>query len=398
LDIKLNPKKMSALAKNYNRRKISFKRGKGSFLYANNGKKYLDFVQGIAVNSLGHANPHLINAVNKQAKKLWHVSNAFIIPEGEKLAKRLTKKTFADFVIFQNSGTEATEAAIKIARRYFYSIGKPKKNRILCVKNSFHGRTLAAIFASGSKKMTEGFGPRVDGFDHFKFGNYKSLKRAITSKTAAIMVEPIMGEGGIKVIPKWFLRKLRKICNQKKILLILDEVQCGIGRSGKFFAFEHAKVSPDIVPLAKGIGGGFPIGAVLMTKKAASGMIPGTHGSTFGGNPLAMSVGSAVLDQIFKKGFLKNVQKISKYFHSELKKIQNEYSNIIKEVRGVGLLIGLQLYKDQSKFIQKLMDNNLLTIRAGENVIRILPPLTVKKKEIDLAIKIIRKVCKGYKT
>jgi len=398
LDIKLNPKKMSALAKNYNRRKISFKRGKGSFLYANNGKKYLDFVQGIAVNSLGHANPHLINAVNKQAKKLWHVSNAFIIPEGEKLAKRLTKKTFADFVIFQNSGTEATEAAIKIARRYFYSIGKPKKNRILCVKNSFHGRTLAAIFASGSKKMTEGFGPRVNGFDHFEFGNHKSLKRAITNRTAAIMIEPIMGEGGIKVVPKWCLRELRKICNQKKILLILDEVQCGIGRSGKFFAFEHAKVSPDIVPLAKGIGGGFPIGAVLMTKKAASGMIPGTHGSTFGGNPLAMSVGNAVLDQIYKKGFLKNVQKISRYFHSELKKIQNEYSNIIKEVRGVGLLIGLQLYKDQSKFIQKLMDNNLLTIRAGENVIRILPPLTVKKKEIDLAIKIIRKVCKGYKT
>ena len=389
---------MSALAKNYKRRKISFKKGKGSFLYANNGKKYLDFVQGIAVNSLGHANPHLINAVNKQAKKLWHVSNAFIIPEGEKLAKRLTKKTFADFVIFQNSGTEATEAAIKVARRYFYSIGKPKKNRILCVKNSFHGRTLAAIFASGSKKMTEGFGPKVGGFDHFEFGNHRSLKRAITNRTAAIMIEPIMGEGGIKVVPKWCLRELRKICNQKKILLILDEVQCGIGRSGKFFAFEHAKVSPDIVPLAKGIGGGFPIGAVLMTKKAASGMIPGTHGSTFGGNPLAMSVGNAVLDQIYKKGFLKNVQKISKYFHSELKKIQNEYSNIIKEVRGVGLLIGLQLHKDQSKFIQKLMDNNLLTIRAGENVIRILPPLTVKKKEIDLAIKIIKKVCKRYKT
>jgi acetylornithine/N-succinyldiaminopimelate aminotransferase len=389
---------MSALAKNYNRKKISFKKGKGSFLYSNNGKKYLDFVQGIAVNSLGHANPHLINAVNKQAKKLWHVSNAFIIPEGEKLAKKLTKKTFADFVIFQNSGTEATEAAIKVARRYFYSIGKPKKNRILCVKNSFHGRTLAAIFASGSKKMIEGFGPKIDGFDHFEFGNHKSLKRAITNKTAAIMVEPIMGEGGIKVIPDWCLRELRKICNQKKILLILDEVQCGIGRSGKFFAFEHAKVKPDIVPIAKGIGGGFPIGAVLMTKKAASGMIPGTHGSTFGGNPLAMSVGNAVLDQIFKKGFLKNVQKISKYFHSELKKIQNEYSNIIKEVRGVGLLIGLQLHKDQSKFIQKLMDNNLLTIRAGENVIRILPPLIVKKKEIDLAIKIIKKVCREYKT
>ncbi len=388
---------MSALAKNYNRRKISFKKGKGSFLYANNGKKYLDFVQGIAVNSLGHANPHLINAVNKQAKKLWHVSNAFMIPEGEKLAKKLTKKTFADFVIFQNSGTEATEAAVKVARRYFYSIGKPQKNRILCIKNSFHGRTIAAIFASGSKKMTEGFGPRVDGFDHFEFGNHKSFKKAITKRTAAIMVEPIMGEGGIKVIPDWCLREIRKICNKRKILLILDEVQCGIGRSGKFFAFEYAKVKPDIVPIAKGIGGGFPIGAVLMTKKAASGMTPGTHGSTFGGNPLAMSVGNAVLDQIFKKGFLKNIQKISKYFQSELKKIQKEYSKIIKEVRGVGLLIGLQLHKDQTKFIEKLMDNNLLTIRAAENVIRILPPLTVKKKEIDLAIKIIRKVCKEYK-
>ena len=388
---------MSALAKNYNRRKISFKKGKGSFIYANNGKKYLDFVQGIAVNSLGHANPYLIKAVNKQSKKLWHVSNAFIIPEGERLAKRLTQKTFADLVMFQNSGAEATEAAIKVARRYFYSIGQPKKNRILCIKNSFHGRTLATIFASGSKKMTEGFGPKVDGFDHFEFGNHKALKKAITNKTAAIMVEPVLGEGGIKVIPDWCLRELRKICNQKKILLILDEVQCGIGRSGKFFAFEHAKVKPDIVPIAKGIGGGFPIGAVLMTKKAASGMTPGTHGSTFGGNPLAMSVGNAVLDQIFKKGFLKNVQKISKYFHSELKKIQKQYSNIIKEVRGVGLLIGLQLHSDQAKFIQKLMDNKLLTIRAGENVIRILPPLTVKKKEINLAIKIIRKVCKEYK-
>ena len=388
---------MSSLAKNYNRRKIAFKKGKGSFLYSTNGKKYLDFIQGIAVNSLGHANPNLINAVNKQAKKLWHVSNAFIIPEGERLAKRLTKKTFADFVIFQNSGTEATEAAVKVARRYFFSIGKTKKNRILCIKNSFHGRTLAAIFASGSKKMTEGFGPKIDGFDHFEFGNHKSLKKAITNKTAAIMVEPIMGEGGIKVIPGWCLRELRKICNKRKILLILDEVQCGIGRSGKFFAFEHAKVKPDIVPIAKGIGGGFPLGAVLMTKKVASGMTPGTHGSTFGGNPLAMSVGNAVLDQIFKKGFLKNVHKISKYFQSELKKIQSEYSKIIKDIRGVGLLIGLQLHRDQTKFIKKLADNNLLTIRAAENVIRILPPLTVKKKEIDLAIKIIRKVCKEYK-
>ena len=388
---------MSALAKNYNRRNIAFRRGKGSFLYATNGKKYLDFMQGIAVNSLGHANPYLIRAINNQVKKVWHVSNAFIIPEGEKLAKRLTQKTFADNVIFQNSGTEATEAAIKVARRYFYSKGKPNKNRILCVKNSFHGRTIAAIFASGSKKMTEGFGPKVGGFDHFRFGNHKSLKKAITNKTAAIMVEPVMGEGGIKVIPDWCLRELRKICNKKKILLILDEVQCGIGRTGKFFAFEYSGVKPDIVPIAKGIGGGFPIGAVLMTKRVASVMVPGTHGSTFGGNPIAMNVGNAVLDQIFKKGFLKNVQKTSKYFHNELNKIKKDYPKLIKEVRGVGLLIGLQLFIDQSKFIQKLQDNKLLTIRAGENVVRILPPLNVKKPEIDLSIKIIRKVCKEFK-
>ena len=385
---------MSSLAKNYNRRKIAFKRGKGSFLYSTDGKKYLDFIQGIAVNSLGHSNPNLIRAMNKQAKKVWHVSNAFIIPEGEKLASKIKKRTFADIVIFQNSGTEATETAIKVARRYFYSIGKPYKNRILCVKNSFHGRTLAAIFASGSKKMTEGFGPKVDGFDHFEFGNHKSLKKKISNKTAAIMVEPIMGEGGIKVIPDWCLRELRKICNKKKILLILDEVQCGVGRSGKFFAFEHAKVKPDIVPIAKGIGGGFPIGAVLMTKKVASCMVPGTHGSTFGGNPLAMSIGNAVLDQIFKKGFLKNVKKISAYFHKELNKIKNDYPKIIQEVRGIGLLIGLKLFNNQIKFIKKLENNKLLTIKAAENVIRILPPLNVKKSEVDLALQIIRKVCK----
>ena len=388
---------MSALAKNYKRRKISFKKGKGSYLYSTNGKKYLDFVQGIAVNSLGHANPDLIKAISKQSKKVWHVSNAFIIPEGEKLAKKLTQKTFADSVIFQNSGTEATEAAIKIARRYFYSIGKPNKNRIICIKNSFHGRTIAAINASGSKKMTEGFGPKVPGFDHFEFGNHKKMKKLINKNTAAIMVETVMGEGGIKVIPSWCIKELRKICNKKGILLILDEVQCGIGRSGKFFAFENAKVKPDIVPIAKGIGGGFPIGAVLMSKKVAKAMTPGTHGSTFGGNPLAMSVGNAVIDKILKKGFLTNVKRLSNYFHYELNKIQKQFPKIIKEVRGVGYLIGLQLFFDQTKFIQELMKNKLLTIRAAENVIRILPPLNVKKIEIDLALKIIKKVCNNYK-
>ena len=388
---------MSSLAKNYKRRNLSFNKGKGSFLYTKRGIKYLDFVQGIAVNSLGHANPNLVKAINKQSKKLWHVSNSFIIPEGETLAKKLTKNTFADAVIFQNSGAEATEAAIKVARRYFYSIGQPKKNRILCIKNSFHGRTIAAINASGSKKMVEGFGPKMRGFDHFKFGNHKELKRKITSKTAAIMIEPIMGEGGIKVIPPWCLRELRKICNKKKILLILDEVQCGIGRSGKFFSYEYANIKPDIVPIAKGIGGGFPIGAVLMTKKVSKAMVPGTHGSTFGGNPLAMSVGNAVMDEIFRKGFLSKVKSNSKYFISELNKIKIKFPNIIKDIRGIGLILGIQLHHDQTKFIQSLMKNKLLTIRAAENVIRILPPLNVNKNEINIALKIINKVCEGYK-
>ena len=384
---------MSYLAKNYNRKKLSFKSGKGSYLFTSDGKKYLDFVQGIAVNSLGHAHPKLVKTIREQSKKLWHVSNAFEIPEGEKLAKKLCIKTFADYVMFQNSGAEATEASIKVARRYFYSIGKPNKNRILCVKNAFHGRTLAAIFASGSKKMTEGFGPKVAGFDHFVFGDHKSLKKKITKNTAAIMVENIMGEGGIKVIPDFCLRELRKLCDKKKILLILDEVQDGIGRSGDFFAFEKSGIKPDIVPIAKGIGGGFPIGAVLMNKKVAAGMSPGTHGSTFGGNPLAMSVGNTVMDIVSTKKFLNNVKKSSKYFFSNLNKLKEKYPNIIKEIRGRGLLIGIQLKTDQTHFIKKLMDNRLLTIRAAENVVRILPPLNVKIKEIDLALKIIDKVC-----
>ena len=384
---------MSYLAKNYNRKKISFKFGKGSYLYSTNGKKYLDFCAGIAVLSLGHAHPKLINSIKKQSKKLWHVSNAFEIPEGEKLAKKLCQKTFADYVIFQNSGTEATEAAIKVARRYFFSIGKPNKNRILCIKNSFHGRTIAAIFASGSKKMTEGFGPKVPGFDHFTFGDHKSLIKKINKNTAAIMIETIGGESGIKVIPDFCLKELRKLCNKKKILLILDEVQCGVSRSGDFLAFERSNVKPDIVPIAKGIGGGFPIGAVLMNKKVASGMTPGTHGSTFGGNPLAMAVGNTVMDIVSKKKFLNNVKKLSKYFLIKLNQIKDKYPTIIKEIRGRGLLIGIQLHKDQTVFIKKLMNNKLLTIRAAENVVRILPPLNVKKKEIDQALKIINNVC-----
>jgi len=387
---------MGYLASNYNRRKIAFKKGKGSFLFSVDGKKYLDFLSGIAVNTLGHSNPKLIKALNVQAKKVWHVSNSFQIPEGENLAKKLANRTFAEKVIFVNSGAEANETAIKIARRYFYSIGKPYKNRILCIKNSFHGRTLANIFASGSKKMTEGFGPKVTGFDHFKYGDLKSLKSKISKKTAAIFFETAMGESGIKVHTNKFLKNVRKICNDKKILLILDEVQCGIGRSGKFFAYEYAKVTPDIVPIAKGIGGGFPLGAVLMTKEVSKCMIPGTHGSTYGGNPLAMAIGNTIMNEVFKRGFLLNVRNNSKYFLKQLNLIKNKYPKIIKEIRGIGLLIGIQVNVDLGIFINKLTKNKLLTIRAAENVVRILPPLNVKKKEIDLALKIINNVCAEY--
>ncbi len=388
---------MSAILNTYNRKKISFLKGKGSFLYATNGKKYLDFVQGIAVNCLGHSHPHLVKAINKQAKRVWHVSNVFTIPEQEKLAKRLTKISFADYVIFQNSGAEATEVAIKIARKFFYSKGYKKKNRILCINNSFHGRTIATIFASNSKKMTEGFGPKVDGFDHFKYGDHLALEKKITSRTAAIMVETIMGEGGIKVIPDVCLKGLRKLCDKKKILLILDEVQCGIGRSGKFFSFEYSKIKPDIVPIAKGIGGGFPIGACLLNKKVSVGMGPGSHGSTFGGNPLATYVGNAVLDILLKKNFLKDVREKGFYFKNKLLTLKNKYPKIIHEVRGKGLLLGLKLNVNQIKFIDNLTKNNLLTVKAAENVIRLLPPLNVNKKEIDMAVAIIDKVCKNYK-
>jgi len=388
---------MSSILNIYNRKKIAFTRGKGTYLFTSGGKKYLDFVQGIAVNCLGHSNDYLIKTINKQSKKLWHVSNVFTIPEQEMLAKRLTKKTFADAVVFQNSGAEATEVAIKMARKYFYNKGYKNKNRILCINNSFHGRTIATIFASNSKKMTEGFYPKVDGFDHFNFGDHKGLEKKITNKTAAIMVETVVGEGGIKVIPDFCLIGLRKLCNKKKILLILDEVQCGIGRTGKFFAFEYAKIKPDIVPIAKGIGGGFPVGACLVNKKVASGMKPGSHGSTFGGNPLAMSIGNAILDVIFKKGFLTKVRDTGIYFKEELFKLKLKYPKIIKEVRGIGLLVGIKITVDQNKFIQKLINNKLLTVKAAENVVRLLPPLNVSKKEIDEAVTIIDKVCKNYR-
>ncbi len=384
---------MSSILGTYARKDISFKEGKGSYLFAENGDKYLDFVQGIATNILGHCHEHLVKTIQEQSKKLWHISNAFVIPEQEKLAKRLTDNTFADYVCFQNSGTEATEASIKIARKYFHKIGKPEKNRIITFKGAFHGRTLAALFAANNPKHTEGFGPNVDGFDQVPFADHEAIKKTINKNTAAIMVETIMGEGGIKIIPDFCLIGLRKLCDEHGILLILDEVQSAY-RTGNFFAFEPSGIKPDIVPIAKGIGGGFPLGACLVTKKASVGMTPGSHGSTFGGNPLAMSVGNAVLDILFEKDFLKNVKQKGDYFHDGLKKIKEKYPKIIEEIRGVGLMVGLKMLVDNNEFIKKLMNHKMLAIKAEDNVIRLFPPLIVNSNELDEAINKIEKVCK----
>ena len=385
---------MSSILGTYARKDISFKEGKGSYVFAENGDKYLDFVQGIAVNVLGHCHEHLVKAIKEQSEKLWHVSNSFVILEQERLAKRLTDNTFADFCMFQNSGTEATEASIKIARKYFHKIGKPEKNRIITFQGAFHGRTLAALFAANNPKHTEGFGPKVDGFDQVPFADHEAIKRTINKNTAAILLETIQGEGGIKVVPDVCLKGLREICDEHNLLLILDEVQCGVGRTGNFFAFEKSGIVPDIVPIAKGIGGGFPLGACLVTKKVSVGMTPGTHGSTFGGNPLAMSVGNAVLDIIFGKDFLENVKQKGKYFDQGLNKMKDKYPKIIAEIRGAGLIKGLKMLVDNNEFIKKLMIHKMLAIKAEENVTRLFPPLIVNNKELDEAIEKIDKVCK----
>ena len=384
---------MSSVLGTYARKNIAFTEGKGSYLFTKNGDKYLDFVQGIATNILGHCHDHLVKTIQKQSKKLWHTSNAFVIPDQEKLAKRLTDNSFADFVCFQNSGTEATEASIKIARKYFHKIGKPEKNRIITFKGAFHGRTLAALFAANNPKHTEGFGPKVDGFDQVPFADHEAIKKAINKNTAAIMIETIMGEGGIKVVPDFCLKGLRNLCDEHEILLILDEVQSAY-RTGNFFAFESSGIEPDIVPIAKGIGGGFPLGACLVTKKVSVGMTVGTHGSTFGGNPLAMAVGNAVLDIVFEKDFLKSVKQKGEYFKQGLNKIKKNYPKIIGEIRGTGLMIGLKLLVDNAEFMKKLMNHKMLTVKAEENVIRLFPPLIVKNDELDEAIDKIEMVCK----
>jgi len=387
---------MTSILGTYARKDISFKKGKGTYLYSKNGDKYLDWVCGIATNILGHSHPRLVKAIQNQSKKLWHVSNAFIIPEQEKLAKRLTDFTFADKVFFTNSGTEAIEGSIKIARKYFHKIGKPEKNRIITFEGAFHGRSLAALFAANNKSHCEGFGPKVDGFDQVSFANHEALKKAINENTAAIMVEPIQGEGGIKVVPDYCLQGLKELCDKNNILLILDCVQT-IFRTGSLLGFEKSKISPDICAIAKGIGGGFPLGAILTTKKTSVGMTPGTHGSTFGGNPLGASVGNAVLDVVLSKGFLNNVKKKGSYFHEELKKLKDNFPKIIEEVRGINFIKGLKLKVDSTEFISKLMKHKLLVVKASENCIRLFPPLVSTTKELSAGLKIIKKVCEEYK-
>ena len=376
--------------------KENFVKGEGCYLYTDKGEKYLDFVQGIAVNAFGHNNEYLVKTMKSQADKPWHVSNLFLIQEQEKFAKRLCEFTKFDFVGFQNSGAEATELAIKAAVKYFYSIGKPEKNRILCINSSFHGRTIATISAGNNPKHTEGF-PSLPNFDHFEFGNHEQLKDKITEKTCAILIEPILGESGVKVIPDNCLKGLRDLCDEKGILLVCDEIQCGYYRSGKFFAHQYANIKPDIVPFAKAVAGGYPSGGCLFTKKVADCMKVGTHGSTFAGSPMAMGLANAVLDKMLEPGLDKHILQVSKYFFDQLSNIQNKFPKIIKEIRGKGLMIGLQFFEEPSKFLKEFYKNKLIAVKASDNVIRILPPLNVKKKEIDEGIGIIKKTLQEYK-
>lgn len=387
---------MSSVLEIYKKRNIAFTNGKGAYLCSVTGEKYLDFLSGIAVNSLGHCHPHVVKALKTQSSQLWHVSNFYVIPQQEQLAKRLCDISFADYATFVNSGAEAVELSIKLARKYYYENGNPEKNRVITFAGAEHGRTLAAQFAGNNKEEILGFDPVVDGFDQVSFGDTAALERAITEKTAAIMIEPIQGKGGIRVISNDDLKFIKKLCKDNDLLLILDEVQCGIGRTGKFFAYEYSGVEPDIVPIAKGIGSGFPMGACLVNKKVASTVKYNSHGSTFGGNPLAMAVGNAVLDVILKEGFLKNVQELGEYFEAGLKKIQYNYPNIIEEVRGVGLMRGIRLKIDPIQFCDRLFDHKLLARQSGDNVVRLLPPLIVKKKEIDIALDIIDKTCSTF--
>jgi len=382
----------ASLYETYNRAPLRFERGEGVWLITENGERYLDFAAGIAVNSLGHAHPHLVEALKAQADKVWHLSNLYEIPGQEELSKRLTEATFADRVFFTNSGAEALECAIKTARRYQYAKGHPERFHIITFEGAFHGRTLATIAAGGQEKYLEGFGPKAPGFDQVPFGDVDALTAAITDATAAILIEPVQGEGGLRPASKEFMKKLREICDEKGLLLILDEVQCGVGRTGKFFAYELAGITPDIMAVAKGIGGGFPLGACLATEEAASGMKPGTHGTTYGGNPMAMAVGNAVLDVILGEGFLQHVNDVALVFRQGLESLKDRFPDVIEDIRGEGLMLGIKTRVPNVDFVGVARDEHLLTVPAGDNVVRILPPLTVTAEEVREGLARIEKV------
>jgi acetylornithine/N-succinyldiaminopimelate aminotransferase len=379
----------------YARAPIAFERGEGTRVYTADGQEYLDFGAGVAVTSCGHAHPHLVEALTEQARKIWHTSNLYQMPGQEKLARRLIEATFADTVFFTNSGAEALECAIKMTRKYHAHQGHPERFRIITFEGAFHGRTLATIAAGGQAKYLEGFGPKVEGFDQVPFGDHDALKAAIGPETAGILIEPVQGEGGIRPVPPQCLRGLRELCDEHGILLIFDEVQCGIGRTGRLFAHEWAGIAPDIMAIAKGIGGGFPLGACLATEKAAAGMTAGTHGSTFGGNPLATAVGNAVLDVVLAEGFLDNVRQRALSLKQKLAQLKDAHPAVIEDIRGSGLMMGIKCRVPNTALQAAALDQHLLTIGAGDNVVRLLPPLVVSEADVADAVSRLDRACRA---
>ncbi|MDE2383396.1 MAG: aspartate aminotransferase family protein [Alphaproteobacteria bacterium] len=384
---------ISPVLPTYARAPVAFVRGQGARAYTEDGTEYLDFGAGVAVNSCGHAHPHLIAALTEQANKIWHTSNLYQMPGQEKLARRLIEKTFAETVFFCNSGAEANELAIKMARKHFAALGQPEKFHIITFEGAFHGRTLGTLAAGGQQKYLDGFGPKAPGFDQVPFGDRKALEAAIGPQTAALMIEPVQGEGGLRSVPPEELRYLRKLADEHGLLLIFDEIQCGVGRTGKLFAHEWTGVAPDIMAIAKGIGGGFPLGAVLATEKAANGMVAGTHGSTFGGNPLATAVGNAVLDVVLADGFLENVQKQALNLKQGLARLKDLHPTVIEDIRGQGLMMGIKTKVLNTDFVKAALGQHMLVIGAGDNVVRLLPPLIVNDADIAEALKKLEAAC-----
>ena len=381
---------MSALYGTYARSDLAFERGEGMRLFTADGTSYLDFHSGIGVNALGHGDAHVVAALKAAADKVWHTSNVFTIPEQERLGQRLVEATFADSVFFTNSGAEAMECAIKTARHYFFSKGEVDRYEIIAFTGSFHGRTMATIAAGGNPHYTEGFGPVVPGFKHLAPGDLKAVEALIDAKTCAILIEPVQGEGGVSAMPVEFLRGLRELCDRHGMLLILDEVQCGYGRTGKFFAHEWAGITPDIMAVAKGIGGGFPLGACLAKGEVAKSMVPGTHGSTYGGNPMACAVGNAVLDRVLGPGFIENVDRMGQRLAWHLQQLAQRFPQYIVELRGKGLITGLKITPPVKDFVSRLRnDHHLLAVAAGENVLRLLPPLILTEADIEAAVESI---------